>query len=218
MQLEEMSAFFAQRVGDYDTHMLNEVEGCREGYQILAALLPEGIENLLDLGCGTGLELEPVFARFPALQVTGIDLSESMLSKLREKYAERSISLICASYLNYSFEDCAYDAAISFQTLHHLDYAEKTRVYSALFNAIKPGGVYIECDYMVLTQREEDELAAENKRLRREQNIPSDALCHFDTPRCVANQLGALHEAGFQAGGVVWREGNTTIIKAVKHI
>ena len=30
--VEEMAAFFARRVEDYDRHMLEEVEGCREGY------------------------------------------------------------------------------------------------------------------------------------------------------------------------------------------
>ena len=73
--LEEMRAFFAARVDIYDEHMRNEVEGCREGYARMAALLPEGIYSLLDLGCGTGLELEGIFARFPDLRVTGIDLT-----------------------------------------------------------------------------------------------------------------------------------------------
>ena len=53
----------------------------------MAALLPEGCGPLLDLGCGTGLELDRVFARWPELAVTGVDLCAAMLEKLREKQA-----------------------------------------------------------------------------------------------------------------------------------
>lgn len=67
MELEEMTAFFTSRLDLYDEHMLREVPGCRAGYARMAALLPEGTARLLDLGCGTGLELEPIFARFPKL-------------------------------------------------------------------------------------------------------------------------------------------------------
>ena len=36
-------------------------------------------QAILDLGCGTGLELDALFARFPDLRVTGIDMTEEML-------------------------------------------------------------------------------------------------------------------------------------------
>ncbi len=62
MTLENMSAFFAARLDRYDEHMLSEIEGAREFYPYTASLLPlkSGCE-LLDLGCGTGLELEFYF-------------------------------------------------------------------------------------------------------------------------------------------------------------
>lgn len=82
MTLEKMDDFFERRVRIYDGHMLENVAGCREGYQRVADLLPPHIRTLLDLGCGTGLELEPVFQKFPSLQVTGVDLTQKMLDAL----------------------------------------------------------------------------------------------------------------------------------------
>ena len=73
--MERMEVFFTARVDCYDAHMLQEVEGYAEGCRMAAGLLPETCTWLLDLGCGTGLELEPVFERFPDLRVTGIDLT-----------------------------------------------------------------------------------------------------------------------------------------------
>lgn len=67
-------------------------------YRWMARLLPPGICTLLDLGCGTGLELDPIFKRFPDLSVTGVDLSADMLERLARKYAGKRLSLLCADY------------------------------------------------------------------------------------------------------------------------
>ena len=69
--LEEMDAFFAQRVGTYEEHMLSHWS---EDYVRLAASLPSDTERILDLGCGTGLELDEIYRFFPDMQVVGIDL------------------------------------------------------------------------------------------------------------------------------------------------
>lgn len=84
-----MDDFFAARADGYDDHMLNEVGGCREAYEKMAELIPDGTENLLDLGCGTGLELAGIFKSFPNVSVTGIDLSKAMLEKLSAKYSDK---------------------------------------------------------------------------------------------------------------------------------
>ena len=64
-EIEKMSDFFTSRVDTYDEHMLNDVEGCKEAYIRMAELVPENTENLLDLGCGTGLELDEIFKATP---------------------------------------------------------------------------------------------------------------------------------------------------------
>lgn len=55
--------------------MLIDVEGCKEGYIKMAELVPDSTEAILDLGCGTGLELDELFKRFPNVSVVGIDLT-----------------------------------------------------------------------------------------------------------------------------------------------
>lgn len=216
MELERMSDFFAKRIDTYDKHMINNVEGCKNGYIKLAELIPDTARKLLDLGCGTGLELGRIFQRFPDISVTGVDLSSEMLKKLREKYPDRDIILIEGSYIGRDFGFRQYDTAISFETMHHMTHGEKVSVYEAVWNALTPKGLYIECDYIVLTQAEEDALYAKNARLRAKQNIPDGEFYHFDTPCTVENQLMLLREAGFQRVDNVWREGSTNIIVAEK--
>ncbi|MFT3952171.1 MAG: class I SAM-dependent methyltransferase [Oscillospiraceae bacterium] len=214
--LEKMDDFFAARVDDYEAHMLTGVNGVKEAYAALPAFLPAGTQSLLDLGCGTGLELEPIFACFPALQVTGVDLTKEMLDRLRVKFPDKAITLINASYFDCDFAGAPFDAAISFETMHHFDYAEKQGLYAKILDALKPGGVYVECDYMVTEQAEEDFYFAENKRIRAEMGIPYGAFYHYDTPLTVKNSRMLLCEAGFERAELLWRTANTTIIKAYK--
>ncbi len=214
--LEKMSDFFAARIDGYEEHMLNNVEGCREGYIKMAELVPEGTKALLDLGCGTGLELDEIFKRLPDIAVVGIDLCQEILNILRNKHPDRNMKLICGNYFDVDLGENAFDTAISFQTMHHFSHPEKIALYTKLCKALKEKGVYIEADYMVMEQAEEDRWFAESARLRQEMKVPDGELYHLDTPCTVANQIAMLRKAGFASAEMVWRVGNTTIVVARK--
>lgn len=216
MVIEEMSDFFTARVDGYDEHMINEVEGCKDGYVKMAELLPKDANEILDLGCGTGLELEEIFKTKPSINVTGIDLTQAMLDKLKEKHPDKNLSLINASYFDYDFGICKYDAALSFQTMHHFSHEDKFKLYSKVFASLKTNGQYIEGDYMVGNQQAEDFYYSENKRIREEQGIPEGEFYHYDTPCTIDNQIKMLSKAGFKTVKVSWRVENTTIIVAQK--
>ena len=214
--LETMSDFFTARTDMYDEHMLTEVEGCKEGYKKMATLVPSDCERLLDLGCGTGLELDEIFKSLPRLKVTGIDLTQAMLQKLREKHPDKDMTLICGDYFATDFGESEYDCAVSFQTMHHFPKDKKLGLYKRLYDSLKDSGVYIECDYMVLTQDEEDHWFSENVRLRKEQDIDSDEFYHYDTPCTVDNQIALLENAGFTSVEQVFRMENTVMLVARK--
>ena len=191
--MEKMSDFFTSRISTYDAHMINNVEGCKDAYKKMAVLIPESCKNLLDLGCGTGLELDEIFKLFPDIVVTGIDLTQAMLEKLKSKHPGKKMELICGDYFSTPFKN-NYDCAVSFQTLHHFTHEEKTGLYTKIYNALKPNGEYIECDYMAETQEEEDFYFAENIRIRSELGIPEKEFYHYDTPCTVENQKKMLTE------------------------
>ena len=188
--MEKMTDFFTARVDIYDDHMIHEVEGCREGYLKMAELVPEKTKTLLDLGCGTGLE------------------------RLKKKYSDRDVTLIEADYMACELGTERYDAAVSFQTLHHFTHEEKLGLYEKLWRALKAGGCYIECDYMAETQEQEDYFVAEKKRLEEELKLVKGEYYHFDMPCTMDNQKRLLRQAGFTEVEVVWRQENTTILYA----
>ena len=73
--LEEMGPFFDVRLADYPAHMYR----WQAAYDRFPDYIPSCVKDILDLGCGSGLELDAILAVRPDLSVTGIDLSDGML-------------------------------------------------------------------------------------------------------------------------------------------
>ena len=92
--LEKMSDFFEARLDGYDKHMMTNIESADEFYPFTAKQLPSAKNcRILDLGCGTGLELKEYFALNPSAKVTGIDLSSGMLAELKRKFTDKDTYL-----------------------------------------------------------------------------------------------------------------------------
>ncbi len=210
---EEMSDFFSKRIGDYENvHLGNWAKE----YTHIADYFDTPLSSLLDIGCGTGLELASVYDRFPDVKVTGIDLSKTMLDKLRGKYADRQMEIIQADYFEYPLEAERYDAALSFETLHHFKFHKKQRIYDKLFRTIRPGGYYIECDYIACCPEEEAVCLEQYEFKRKEGRIPDDVFIHIDIPLTLDHQIQLIQNAGFERVRVLYENGGTMIIRAEK--
>lgn len=196
--LEKMAEFFEARLCGYDAHMLTNIEGAREFYPYTASLLPksEGA-SVLDLGCGTGLELEYYFRLNPSARVTGIDLSAGMLEALKGKFADKKLNLICGSYFDIPLGEGVYDAAVSVESLHHFTKEEKTAFYKKVFSALKDNGCFVLTDYFAKSEDEEKQMRSELERQKAEQGITDGGFYHYDTPLTVENETEALLAAGF---------------------
>ena len=211
--LERMDDFFASRVDTYEDHMLNEVVGCRAGYARMAELIPENAAYLLDLGCGTGLEIDAILARLPKLAIAAIDLSGTMLARVREKHPTAAISLLRADFTKTVLSKRPYfDVAVSFESMHHLTPEQKSVLYADIHTALLDGGVYIECDYMAKDDAEEARLAAEAAVARTAAGASDEVAYHLDIPCTVAHQQKLLLAAGFAEVEVVFSEGQTVML------
>ena len=185
--VEEMSSFFAHRLDQYEgVHLAHWAAE----YEALADYLPDDLSTLLDIGCGTGLELASILRRFPDLRVTGIDLSAPMLEKLRQNYPSPRVETICADYFSYPFEGRQYDAALSFETLHHFSYQKKREIYRKLYRAVRSGGC------------------------RQASDLPEGAFVHIDIPLTLAHQTELLTEAGFARVELLYQNEGTALLRA----
>ncbi|MGK0468502.1 class I SAM-dependent methyltransferase [Clostridium sp.] len=215
-KLEEMDQFFAGRVDDYEEHM----SPWKEYYKWMAQIIPEEAKELLDIGCGTGLELDNIFERFPDIKVKCIDLAKSMLNELARKHADKNLSLICENYFVAPFGKECFDVAVSFETLHHFKPEKKILIFKKLYDSLRDGGCYIECDYIVKSQEEEDLLFAECDRRKDRDRIPEDVFVHFDTPLTLKHEINLMKQAGFEKVDLMGNEGdnNTQMIVATKNL
>lgn len=225
-KLERMEDFFNMRYKSYDDVHISHIEGGMESKNVIADLLPPTTKNILDLGIGTGLELEKIFERFPQVNVTGLDIAEKMLNCLKDKYKEKytngQIKLLNKSYFDYDYKHKSYDAVISVMTLHHYTHKVKTGIYRNIWNTLIDDGVYIESDYMISELENENPQAIENEFFRnleifkKEQALDEDSEYHYDTPCTVPNQVKMLYDAGFSNVEIMHRFGNTTVLKCIK--
>lgn len=215
--LEKMSDFFEARLDGYDSHMMTNIECASEFYPFTAKQLPTA-ENccILDLGCGTGLELQEYYKLNSSAKVTGIDLSEGMLTELQRKFVGKDITLILGSYFDVPLGENVFDAAISVESLHHFTKEEKVGLYSKLHIALKDDGYFILTDYFSLSDDEERMHRNNFIALKTEQGITDDEFYHYDTPLTVKHELEALVEAGFASVEVLNNWGATYTVKAVK--
>ena len=215
--LEKMSDFFEARLDGYDEHMMTNIESANEFYPFTAKQLPTAKNcHVLDLGCGTGLELQEYYTQNPLAKVTGIDLSQGMLAELKRKFVGKDITLILGSYFDAPFGENIFDAAVSVESLHHFTKKEKIALYSKLHTALKDKGYFILTDYFSLSDEEEQMHRWNLSELKAEQGICDDELYHYDTPLTVKHETEALLEAGFSTVEVLNHWGATYTLKAVK--
>lgn len=122
--------------------------------QILAAIPFQAEEpfSLVDLGGGSGRLAERVLERFAGAQVTVVDQSEPFLALAERRLARfgpRAAVVQCrlqdwcsrvSPKLNY------VNAIVSTSAIHHLEPQEKRDLYARCFEALAPGGVFINGD------------------------------------------------------------------------
>lgn len=92
-------------------------------------------KDVLEIGCGTGLILrrvEPI-----AKRAVGMDLSEGMLEKARE----RGLEVYKANATDLPFEDDSFDVVYSFKVLAHVEDINKA--LQEMSRVTRPGGVLL---------------------------------------------------------------------------
>ena len=215
--LERMSDFFEARLDGYDEHMLTNIQSANAFYPFTAGQLPTASNcHILDLGCGTGLELESYYRLNPTAKITGIDLSQGMLTALKKKFPDKDITLLCASYFDVPLADSAFDGAVSVESLHHFTKAEKIPLYNKLSRALKDGGYFILTDYFALSEAEEQTYRQNLLALKEQEGAADNELYHYDTPLTVEHEIEALLEGGFSSVAVLRHWGATYTLKALK--
>jgi len=112
------------------------------GERAIARLAPAPGERLLDLGCGCGATTLALARRVaPGGHVVGLDLSEPMLARARERAAEAglaNLSFRVADVQTAPLDAGAFDAA--FSRFGVMFFADPAAAFANVRGALRPGG------------------------------------------------------------------------------
>lgn len=109
-----------------------------EAYNVLASCLKPG-DDVLDTACGPGNISRFLDKKVPELKFTMMDLSQEML-KISKKYLPNA-EILCGDICSFSLGK-KFDAVVNGFGLPYLSPEEACRHFEAVYNHLKPGGIY----------------------------------------------------------------------------
>ena len=176
--------------------IMAEVPAYRELQRQLAEATA-GVEAgaILELGVGTGETAAAVMAVHPAAALVGIDESEAMLARARDRFPAADLRV---QRLEDPLPEGSYDLVVSALAVHHLDAAGKADLFRRVRGRLRPGGRFVLADVVV-------------------PGDPHDVVTPidppYDQPSTVADQLGWLREVGLRPA-VRWQEKDLAVVAA----
>ncbi len=123
-------------------------------WHVLKELMPNlHNKSVLDLGCGFGWHCR--FAREQqASSVVGVDISDNMLQRAREKTDDPSISYMKMPIEDIDFSGFEFDVVISSLAFHYIESYES--ICNKVHDCLKPGGTFVfSVEHPIFTSRKE---------------------------------------------------------------
>lgn len=191
--------------------------------ELLARCLPPD-GHVIDLGGGTGALARAVAERFSGVHVEIWDTDPAMLNVARERCAGFS-DRVC--FVERSFVEPlpACDAVVACIALHHVkDLAAKEKIYTNIFQALRPGGIFANAD-CVLSETPAVRAASYEgwAKFMEEQGLsPAEAQRRFaewakeDYYPPLATEFRLLDAAGFAEPDCFWRVAPFTVFGGVR--
>lgn len=191
--------------------------------------IPPDVERgqirVLELGAGTGGLARVLLQTFPQAHVTAMDVSPVMLTVCREVLAPfiGRARVVEADFATAELGS-GYQAVVSRLALHHLDDQTMAELVGRVFEALVPGGVFVNADMITGAGDEESaEMMAEWRRYMTSRGDDPDEWVRWlagedDFPATEQAQLARLLDAGFTAARVIWKRAGFAMFRAERPV
>ena len=200
---------FNSTVDYYDRWIRKAVPGYDEMRHIARQLLPPPSQSpleVLDLGAGTGLFSSLVLATNPTAHFTLWDVADKMLEVAQARFEDSpgQFRYVVGDY-RFLDEQESYHLVISSLSIHHLTDPEKQELFCRVFQALKPGGVFLNMDQIKgptpeiqgIYCRKWEEITRLNGASEDEVQGGLERRRLYDKEATMENQLQWLRDAGF---------------------
>ena len=121
--------------------------------------------RVLDVACGTGRTLKAIRSTLPQASLFGTDLSPTYLRKANELLLQipgELPQLVQANAEELPYLDNYFHAVTSVFLFHELPASARQNVINECFRVVKPGGIFIICDSIQLSDAPELQPIMEN--------------------------------------------------------
>jgi len=98
-------------------------------------------KRVLDIACGTGYGTSILAHK--ANKVVGVDISRDSIDFAKDQYHAENIEFMCASVVDISFDEGAFDVICSFETIEHLEATVRKQFLVNIRKWLKKDGVFI---------------------------------------------------------------------------
>jgi tRNA (cmo5U34)-methyltransferase len=193
--------------------------------------------QVLDLGCGYGDVTAEVLKMKPEVSVCLVDFSDEMIRLSGERFKDNPGIRIVKHDLNTGITDAAigkgFDVAVSCFALHHIELANRVKLYSDIRRALNEDGLFINGDrfkedspiidewvfnswisYMVQQIRKKLGIEKTVAEVKQTQNVSDRKL--GDKPGTIWDMRRDLKRAGFRHVDCLWKYQTLAIIAAAK--
>lgn len=100
--------------------------------------------KVLDVGCGTGKFAHSLYEFDSELTIDGVDLSEEMIEKAKEKLNDEPITFKVGDVENLPYESDTFDAITCSHSFHH--YPDQKKALSEMHRVLKNNGILMIVD------------------------------------------------------------------------
>jgi ubiquinone/menaquinone biosynthesis C-methylase UbiE len=178
--------------GSADVMRRRILDPLKQGLKAFAEVPARQI-RVLDVACGTGRTLKLIRAALPQASLFGTDLSPAYLRKANQLLSENPgelPQLLQANAEELPYLDNYFPAVTCVFLFHELPAAVRQQVIEQCFRVTKPGGVFIICDSIQMSDSAELEWAMENFH----ETFHEPYYKHYTTD----NLVERLEKAGFE--------------------
>jgi tRNA (cmo5U34)-methyltransferase len=219
----QTKAVFDATASIYDADRSRLIPGCDTFYRWAIDLIPHGARRILDIGAGSGLLTVLVRDQFPKAQIHLIDFSAAMLDLARRRLGDApAVTYEQADYVVAALP-ANMDAVVSSLSIHHLEDADKRKIFRKIYESLAPGGVFINAEQVAgptpdLEARYKKLWLQQVRKAGASEEQIEGALFRMREDRCasVEDQLDWLRAAGFADADCWYKENRFAVLAGTR--